>query len=98
MLTSVAFVVVVCLVALGLVFSLPFLIARSRRRLSATIKVLAVSLVQVVAVGLVINLPMQYVSTPTELWQMLSNQQNTKVKITDTQRARVLKKRASVAS
>ena len=98
MLTSVPFVVVVCLVALGLVFSLPFLIARSRRRLSAILKVVAVSLVQVVAVGLVINLPMQYVSTPTELWQMLSNQQNTKVKITDTQRARVLKKRASVAS
>lgn len=97
MLTSVPFVVVVCLVALGLVFSLPFLIARSRRRLSAILKVVAVSLVQVVAVGLVINLPMQYVSTPSQLWQMVSSQQDTEVKISDTQRGRLLAKRVPSA-
>lgn len=98
MLTSIPFVVAICLLALALVFALPFLISKSKWQLSAILKVVAVSLVQVVAAGLVINLPMQYVSTPTELWQMLSNQQNTRVKIADTQRGKQLKKREPVAS
>lgn len=98
MLTSLPFVIVFCLLAGALLFALPFLIAKSKQRLRAILKVVAVSLVQVVAAGLVINLPMQYVSTFTELWQMLSNQQNTQVKIADTQRGKLLKKRASAAS
>ena len=98
MLTSIPFVVAICLLALALVFALPFLITKSKWQLSAIVKVVAVSLVQVVAAGLVINLQMQYVSTPTELWQMLSSQQNTKVKITDTQRGKQLKNREPVAS
>ncbi|MDU5308104.1 MAG: hypothetical protein E6167_04435, partial [Varibaculum cambriense] len=54
-LTSIPFVVAICLLALALVFALPFLITKSKWQLSAIVKVVAVSLVQVVAAGLVIN-------------------------------------------
>ena len=86
MLTSLPFVIVICLAAAGLLLALPQMIRKPGHYLRSILVVLLVAIIQVVAVGLLVNLPMQYVSTPAELWQMVSNQQNSKVSISDTQR------------
>lgn len=86
MLTSLPFVIVICLAAAGLLLALPQMIRKPGHWLRSVLVVLLVAIIQVVAVGLLVNLPMQYVSTPAELWQMVSNQQNSKITISDTQR------------
>ena len=86
MLTSLPFVILFCAAAVALLLALPFMIRKTGRYLRSVLVVLLVAVIQVVAVGLLVNLPMQYVSTPSELWQMVSNQQNRQVKISDTQR------------
>lgn len=86
MLTSLPFVIVICLAAAGLLLALPKIIRKPGHYLRSVLVVLLVAIIQVVAVGLLVNLPMQYVSTPAELWQMVSNQQNSKITISDTQR------------
>ena len=82
MLTSLPFVILFCVAAVGLLLALPLMIRQPGHYLRSVL----VAVIQVVAVGLLVNLPMQYVSTPSELWQMVSNQQNSQVKISDTQR------------
>lgn len=86
MLTSLPFVILFCVAAAGLLLALPLMIRQPGRYLRSVLVVLLVAIIQVVAVGLLVNLPMQYVSTPSELWQMVSSQQNSQVKISDTQR------------
>lgn len=81
MLTSLPFVIVICLAAAGLLLALPQMIRKPGHWLRSVLVVLLVAIIQVVAVGLLVNLPMQYVSTPAELWQMVSNQQNNTVSI-----------------
>lgn len=86
MLTSLPFVILFCVAAVALLLALPLMIRKPGRYLRSVLVVLLVAVIQVVAVGLLVNLPMQYVSTPSELWQMVSSQQNRQVKISDTQR------------
>ncbi|WP_122821098.1 alpha/beta hydrolase [Varibaculum vaginae] len=86
MLTSLSFVTLFCLVAVVLLLALPQIIRKPGRYIRSVLAVLLIAVIQVVAVGLLVNLPMQYVSTPSELWRMVNNQQDTKVRISDTQR------------
>lgn len=86
MLTSLPFVIVFLVAAVGLLLALPLMIRQPGHYLRSVLVVILVAVIQVVAVGLLVNLPMRYVSTPSELWQMVSSQQNSQVKISDTQR------------
>lgn len=98
MLASLPFVIISCLLAVGALLALPQMIRKPGKALRSTGLVLLVAIVQVIAIALVINRPMQYFSSPVELWEMLTNQQTTKVTITDTIRGEELKKTASVSS
>ena len=84
MLASLPLVIFFCLLAVGALLALPQMIRKPGKALRSTLLVLLVAIVQVIAIALVINRPMQYFSSPAELWEMLTNQQTTKVTITDT--------------
>lgn len=92
MLASLPFVIISCLLAVGALLALPQMIRKPGKALRSTGLVLLVAIVQVIAIALVINRPMQYFSSPVELWEMLTNKQTTKVTITDTLRGEELKK------
>ena len=98
MLASLPFVIISCLLAVGALLALPQMIRKPGKALRSTGLVLLVAIVQVIAIALVINRPMQYFSSPVELWEMLTNKQTTKVTITDTLRGEELKKTASASS
>ena len=65
MLTSLPFVILFCVAAVGLLLALPLMIRQPGHYLRSVLAVLLVAVIQVVAVGLLVNLPMQYVSTPS---------------------------------